>query len=379
MKQKTKSNIDTTRCNLYLPSGFPDMVDIIDKSNEFCAVIAARGVGKTVSGVGALDTIAKRDSLEFPYCFFMRRTAAIMDELMNPLLNPFNKANQCVGTALFPDKLGKSSYAIYDLPQYDGKQSPSVAASGATPAMIGAPLSTIANIRGFSTPSIKFILYDEAVPEKSQRNTIKDEGDALDNAYETINRNNKLEGLPEVKFIALANNNNIFKSEIAYRWGLIEAINYMETNNVEQYHDDDACLSVIFLKRSPISEAKKDTALYKRNRRLNHNGSESFTDMAISNTSRFDASNIRQCVLTEYRPLLRVGELYIYKHKSRDEYFATFKKTGTFKYEYEFTPKDTIAILDRFAYLRYCYISNKSVFFESAIANVVFEKIFDIK
>ena len=88
MKQNKSSNIDTTRCNLYLPSGFPDMVDIIDKANAFCAIVAARAVGKTVSGVGALDTIAKRDSLEFPFCFFMRRTGAIMDELMNPLLNP---------------------------------------------------------------------------------------------------------------------------------------------------------------------------------------------------------------------------------------------------------------------------------------------------
>lgn len=379
MKQKTKSEIDTTRCNLYGPDGFPDMVDIIDKSNAFCAVIAARAVGKTVSGVGALDTIKKRDSLEDPFCFFMRRTGSIMDELMNPLLNPFNDANKCVGTSLFPDKLGKTSYAIYDLPNYDGTKSPSIAAAGKKPAMIGAPLSTIANIRGFSTPSIKFILYDEAVPEKSQRNTIKDEGDALDNAYETINRNRELNGEPAVKFIALANNNNIFKSEIAYRWGLIEAINYMETHNVEQYHDDDACLSVIFLKRSPISEAKKETALYKRNRKLNNNGSESFTDMAISNTSRFDASNIRKCVLTEYKPLFRVGSLFVYRHKSRDEYFATFKKTGTFKHEYEFTPKDEIAIMERFAYLRIVYIANKSVFFENAIANVVFEKIFDIK
>lgn len=381
MKQNKHSTnkIDTTRCNLYDCNGWPDMIDIIDKSNTFIAVIAARAVGKTVSTVGALNDIAKRDSLQFPFCFFMRRTGTIMDELMNPMMNPFNDANKNVGTNLYPDKLGKNTYSIFDLPQYDETKSPSDQAAGSPPAMIGAPLSTIANIRGFSTPTIKFILYDEAVPESSQRNTIRDEGDALDNAFETINRNRELNGEPAVKFIALANNNNVFRSEIAYRWGLIDAINYMEENNVEQYHDDDACLSVIFLKKSPISELKQNTALYKRNRNVKNNGSDSFTDMAIHNVSKFDATHIRSCSLVEYVPLFKIGSLCMYKHKSRSEYFCTFKKSGTFKNEYEHTPQGEIAVLNKFAFLKYSYLSTKNIYFENAIANVVFEKIFGIK
>lgn len=361
-------DIDIDRCNIYQENGYIDMKDIILKCNTFCKVISGRGGGKTVSSIDALDEISNELNWGKPYCFFMRRTASILDEIMNPLLSPFNDANYTCGTNFIVEKNSKNTYAIKNENEEKAETH-----------MIAGALSTIANIRGFAMPTCKVILYDEAVPEKTQR-PIRDEGDALDNAYETINRNRELKGEDAVKFIALANNNGVFTSEIALRWGTVGIIDFMIENNIEQFHDDEHDLSVIMPMHSPISEKKANTALYRRNRNSESN-SDDFVNMAIKNMSKFDKSHISNRNTNEYKPMFCANNLYFYKHKSRNEYYVSFHKNGTFNETYDITTTSGLSTIhDKYIFLKYAYLFNElPIFFSSVVANVLFEKIFVIK
>lgn len=360
--------LETDRVSIYQENGYLNMKDIIEKSNTFTAVISGRGAGKTVSSIGAIRDIGNERGWQKPFCFFMRRTASILNEIMNPSLNPFNDANDKLGTTYHPEKLSKSTFAIYDNDENEGD-----------PSMIAGALSTLANIRGFAMPSCKVILYDEAVPESTQR-PIRDEGDTLDNAYETINRNRELEGQEAVKFIALANNNYILKSEFALRWGIVGLIDYMIENNIEQLHDNEHELSVYLPMHSKISEAKQNTALYKRNK-ISESNNTDFMNMALRNISIFDKSKIKTMNTNEYKPYFAVNDLYFYKHKSRNEYYITFKRNGTFNNKFDAsTPAGLAAIHENFIHLKYSYLyGDTKIYFSTIVANVMFEKIFCIK
>ena len=68
---------------------------------------------------------------------------------------------------------------------------------------------------------------------------------------------------------------------------------------------------------------KKQTALYKL-------ASGSYADMALSNDFAYnDFSNIRSCGLKEYRLLCSVGEISIYKHKSKRGFYISEHRSGT--------------------------------------------------
>ena len=83
-------------------------------------------------------------------------------------------------------------------------------------------LPTVASIRGFSASEFTDIVFDECIPEKHVV-TRKTEGDALLNAYTTINGNRELEGRPPVRLWLLANTNNI-NSPILTAFGLVDPI-----------------------------------------------------------------------------------------------------------------------------------------------------------
>ena len=84
-------------------------------------------------------------------------------------------------------------------------------------------LSTFSNIRGADFSDVKIIIYDEFIPEKTNRCSIRNEWDALLNLIETVNRNRELEGEESVKIILLSNATNI-ECDILAQSGLIPTI-----------------------------------------------------------------------------------------------------------------------------------------------------------
>ena len=83
-------------------------------------------------------------------------------------------------------------------------------------------------------------------------------------------------------------------------------------------------MGIFMLSESPISNMKRNTALYRLTA-----GSE-FERMSIDNdfASR-DYANVVVRPLVEYRPIVAVGEICIYTHKNTNKLYVSLHTTGS--------------------------------------------------
>lgn len=185
---------------------------------------------------------------------------------------------------------------------------------------INIALSTFANIRGaFDFSYIKHVFYDEFIAEAHVKK-IKNEGMALANFYESINRNRELKGQDPLQLICAANALNIANDVFMY-FDITTAVEKMIQEGIEVKAIGNKL--IILPLHSPISEKKAQTALYTA---IN----SEFTDMAVNNKFVLnDFSYIKKRPLNEYKCLFRIGDLFIFEHKSRQEFYCTFKKGET--------------------------------------------------
>ena len=332
---------------LYLESGYADQRRIIELSNTFIYEVGARGTGKTYGAMLYLIEQKKK-------FIYLRRTQNEADLVKSDLLNPFKAVNYDHGYEIKPGR-GKNIFPFMDA---DGEV-----------IGYGAGLSTFANIRGVDFSDVDIIFYDEFIPEKQAR-PIKEEFTALLNMYETVNRNRELTGRQPVKMVCCANSNRL-DNPIFLGLQIVNRCAKMMEKGIEEYHDPSRDLSVIMFMRSPISQAKKETALYKLA------AGTDFEQMAIYNMFDYDDDNIRPSKIREYTPAVSIGELCIYKHKHRREYYVNCKPFGTFPRSYSTSDVDQKRFYMQQIHLFDAYIANH-VFFEDAVSLYLFEKYFDI-
>lgn len=294
---------------IYLENGYLNTRAILSSPEPFCFVFGGRGTGKTY---GCLrDVVDMR--LKFLY---LRRLQTQVDLVANPEFNPFKKINADQGWNIGVDTLTKGVYGFYHAEDVDGKQVCSGPVLGAAVA-----LSTFSNLRGFDASDYDTMIFDEFIPQASER-TIKNEADAFFNAVETVNRNRELSGKPPVKVICLANSNRL-DNPLFSALGIIRRAERMEKTGSEKWTDSQRGLALYNLAGSKISEAKKETALYKLTR------GSSFAEMALDNKfSGDEREHIASRPLKEYTPIVGVGEITIYKHKSDRSLFVSTHRRG---------------------------------------------------
>lgn len=286
--------------NIYLESGYLNARAVLDFNTTFNFIVGARGVGKTY---GFLST-----ALEDDHTFIlMRRTQTQLDIINREEFSPFKVIERDFGIEVQHKSIGKYSTAYL----VDDK-------------IIGysCALSTISNMRGFDASDVDILLYDEFIPEKHER-PIKNEGAAFLNAYETINRNRELNGADPVKVVCMANAFDI-ANPIFLELGLVGIAEKMKLKDQEIYINRQRDISILLPKSEKITGRKKKTALYKLSE-----GSE-YGNMALNNDFIYNPTdNIKPQNLTEYKPIVTVGEITIYKHKSKRLYYVSEHKTGT--------------------------------------------------
>ena len=277
-------------------TGYFNAEEIIRSKYYFIFVTGARGTGKTFSTIKYL--VEKKANF-----IFLRRTQ--------------NEADLQAGDGKASDigKVLKYVGAKYEFHQVH-KNINVCTYSGGKIAI--AALSTFASIRGLDFSEYDYIVYDEFITEPHVR-ALKAEGFALQNLYESVNRNRELEGKKPVKLICLSNSLNI-ANDIFISWDLISQAEELSNAPDDQmvYTRQDTLL--IIMKNSPISDLKAQTILYR-------NASEEFSAMALDN--RFilnDFTYVSDENLKDYRILYQVGSLYAYRHKSEKLYYVTFKK-----------------------------------------------------
>lgn len=292
--------------SLYLDSGYLNMRGLADTPAPFVFVVAARGTGKTY---GACKYVMENEASGGGKFIFLRRTNTQADIIRAKEFSPFAALD--VPTVNKP--INKYVTGVYRATD-DGEP------EGAPVGYI-CGLSTFANVRGFDASDVTTIVYDEFIPEPQEKAFAKDEAGALWNAYETVNRNRELYGKPSVKLLCLANSNRL-DNDYFVSWELVGKAWDMARKGREFKLLRDRGIVLCIPQHSPISERKAETALYKAV------PSGEFRDMALANAFAFDARNVGARRLNEYRPLLRVGELCVYEHKSRHEFYVSRHASG---------------------------------------------------
>lgn len=334
--------------NIFKNDGYLDF-DSITKQATFIFMVLARGTGKTFGALKwAIDS-----GKNFIY---MRRTKTQLDMIKTPMLNPFLSLERVLG----------KGYSFTLKPVSEGITGIFLNGEKQTKRGYMLALSTVSNVRGFDATDCDVLIYDEYIGEKHEK-PIRNEGMAFLNAIETIGRNRELEGKPPLQVICLANSNDL-ANPIFIELGLVKYAERMLRKGSEYAILKDRDICIIISDRSPISERKKQTSLYRMV------GEDSaFTQMAISNEfSQEFTEQVRSLDLSGFVPMVAVGEIVIYSHKSDLIYYVTDHMSGHPE-RYGSSEVDIKRFADHFYYLRTAYL-NRHIFFESYILQVLFQR-----
>ena len=345
------------KINIYDQNGYVDMKSIIEAGYTFTIVIGGRGTGKTF---GALLYVLEERK---PF-ILMRRTQKQTDKIAKPEFTPFKAVmNYRQELSVF----AKKSDDIGTIHRYHFVDSEAVPEE--VPCGYVCALSTISNLRGFDASDVELLIYDEFIPERHEK-ALKAENEAILNAYETINRNRELQGRKPLQLVALANSNRV-DNALLEAFGLVNIAYEMTTGKRPPvYANRQRGILLITLQESPISKRKSFTALYQATA-----GSD-FNRMALSNEfAGTSFENIRSEDLSQFDPVVTIGEMTIYRHKNERRYYASAHRKG----EPPVFGTDEIDIKRfRRSYPRlwFNYIEKNNVTFETAALMTLFEKYF---
>lgn len=339
--------------NLYTAEGWVNAPLLFNDPAPFVIAMGGRGIGKTF---GVLRSCARGDAGKF---FYLRRTQTQIDACKLPELNPFKAINDAEGLSVVPSALGKFTTGFYNGELVDGKLKPSGPAIG-----IGAALSVFANLRGVDGSDLDTLVFDEFLKERHER-PIQHEGEAFLNAYETLNRNRELQGRPPLKAILLGNSNDM-AAPILYDLGVLRTIDKMTRRGIEHATAAGGAISIYRFQESPISALKKQSAVYQIK-------NKDFQEMALSNFfSEENFENVESRPLAEFRPLCSLEEVTIFEHKNNGTFIVVPGVRSTERYRA--LPNDILAFRRRYCYLLEA-VTDRRLFFSTAEAKVVFEKI----
>ena len=341
---------------LYDENGYVNIPEILKHEAVFVFIYGGRGTGKTY---GALKEMKEGDH-KFIY---MRRLQSQTDIVKKDNMQPYKTLNDDMGWTVRPFPVNKYLSAFYDsTTNEEGKIIPEGDQRG-----LLTSLSTFSNLRGVDGSEIDTIIMDEFIPELNER-PIKGEADALFNAYETINRNRELKGEEPVKLLCLANSNRI-DNPLFMELNLVRRAEKIRKEGKEYLYDPKRKMLLIDLYKSKISEEKSDTALYQLTK-----GTE-FYEMAIRNSFiNEERGRIETRPIREYKPVVSIGEITVYKHKSRKEYYVTTFKSGS-PDTYTTGEKDRERFKKAYFYLWSAYMK-RLVVFEEYMSEILFDKYF---
>ena len=330
---------------LYQKNGYVDIRAILKNGLPFNFVVGGRATGKTYT---SLKTVVE-DGVKF---LFMRRTQSQADLINKPEFSPFKSLNRDLGLDVKSKPITK-----YNAGFYDGDNSEPIGYTAA--------LSTISNMRGFDASDVELLIYDEFIPEVHER-PLKNEGAAFFNAYETVNRNRELSGRKPLQVLCLANANDI-TNPIFVELGLVSKAETMLRRGQEYSIDKRRGVGVYMLNNSPISKVKRDTALYKLT-----SGTE-FSRMSLDNSfTEIENTQSKSRPIVEYKPLVRIGELTIYQHKSNGRLYVSTHMSGSCT-TYTASPNDLDRFNRAFGWVRVEQLEN-NVDYEESFCEILLTK-----
>ena len=325
---------------IYNRDGWINWEYLCGLKKSFIMVVGPRGTRKTY---GLMKYLIDKHK---PF-IYLRRLQSQMDICKTEAGNPFRKLNADYDYNISPKK--RSKLAEF---RSEGGEGYIVA--------IGVALSTVATIRGFDFSGYDYIVFDEAVPMTGEK-PVKNEFEAFLNFYETVNRNRELQGSDAVKAMLLGNANQLVNPYYS-GWKFTRTAIKMIRGHQMIYNTPDGSRCMVQLLDSPISKKKAETALYQ-------NANNNFIAMAIDNTFRTDETMIGSKPLQEYNHIVSIGDIGIYKHKSKREYYVCGVTAKPYYDDYGMSLK---LFRNDFCTLRIIYMMKKIFVFDTYETEILF-------
>lgn len=344
---------------IYTNEGWLDVPLLVRQGMPFIFITGARGTGKTYGSF----SYCIEENIKF---IFMRRTMGEIEVLWaNELLNPFKDYNADHGTNIGIIKKTKYTGVIVER---EADQNGKLVQKGPILGLAVA-LSTFANLRGFSGSDYDLLFYDEFIPERHVR-PIKDEHMAFMNVYETINRNRELQGRKPLQCICASNSNRL-DNDMYMGLGLVAKVDRMKREGQLVSIMPKRGIMLVNMEHSPISEQKRNTALYRMS------AGTGFDRMALNNEyiGEEETGTIKSVPIKEYTPIASIGEITIYRHKSKHCYYVTTHKSGS-PPTFGIGDSERARFRKSFGWLWREYIDDLCIF-ESRICEILLTKYFD--
>lgn len=320
--------------------------------NPFMLLIGSRRIGKTYG-------VLRKMLVENRKFIYMRRTGAEIEFSASDRTSPF--APYAPSYIIGAEKDTTYTYRFGDIDP-DAEKRTIENDRG-----IMLSLYSVAKIRGFDGSPYTDIVYDEFIPERHV-NKMRGEGEALLNAYETINGNRELFGSPPVTLWLLANSNNL-DSPVLEALGIRQKIESMIARGQEYSILPDRGITIVCASHSPISDKKSKTALYSAV------PEGRFTEMSLHNRFSFnDFSAIGSRNLKQFTPRAAIGDYAVFDSKGSSEiYCAKVRVSIPDRYDNTTAGKTAFRIANSDLYFAYLY---GSLVFDNYTTKTFFAEIF---
>ncbi len=339
---------------LYLDGGWldvPHVAEVADRNNiSFIAIIGKRQIGKTYGVLKYMLDFDKR-------FIYLRSVMAEMEMLKKNVGNPFDAIKDYKGRVIF-DSATQYTANIVRLDKQDEETEVK------TNIGLLASLSSIGRVRGINGREFKEIVFDEFIPE-SHLLKVKNGGDAFLNMYTTIAGNRELENEKPLRVWLLANSNNL-DSDILKALNLTEVVERMSLHGEESRILKDRGIMVILPDSEKITQARKNTALYKA-----IDADSKFAKMAYGNEFSYnDFTDVVACPLSEFNPLIKIGKIVIHLHKSNKTLYVTEAAKFKARHEYGETEHYINKLQKDFPELKAAFLKGRMRFQSMTVKNL---------
>lgn len=343
--------------DLYTVDGWLDFEYILSRGAWLNVIIGARQVGKTY---GCLKLMLSHN---FNHILLRRTTEEVDTLTATPQFSPYANFEPDYKVSFF-----KSGGKITRISDY------SIGSDGKiveeNPRGVLTSLTQIAHIRGFNGSLYSDVVFDEFIPEKSVI-TRKTDGDALLNAYTTINGNRELKGEKPLRLWLLANTNNI-NNPIIEALKITDDILLMRRKGIEELKTENDVL-IIQPKSKKIIEQRKNTALMRQ-----ISDKSEFYGMAIDNDFAYDRSPyVKTMPVRGLTPLWNYDNtLYCYE-RNFGFYICRARFNSVASLTYQATKSDRERLYKDFIYLVPYYYAGEIAFADLRLLTI-FKNIFNI-
>lgn len=262
-------------------------------------IYSGRGPGKTYSTLW--DCI--NNDIKFGY---IKRTMDDINLIMRPEFSPFKPINRDKGTDIQIENIGGGLTRIID------------AAVEEKPVKgYALAMSAVHKYKGFDLSEIDELIFDEFIPQKSERVSRK-EGELLLDLYMTISRDREARGRDPLKLILLANSTNL-ACPVLLTLGLVDVIADMQLNDDDTVYNADKGYFIRHIKHTP--SVQDDTGIMRTMA-----GSAWAASTAGGNFAYNDFSAVRKMSIKGMFPVCGIqcaqDRYFIWRHKNTGVYYC---------------------------------------------------------